>query len=74
MTPIHGPATSSAPTTSHANALAHVSIQIRDLPRDFLGFASPTVVWIDTDAASYGWSIEASSRMDLFSAVTHDLG
>ena len=63
--------------TGHADQLGHVSIQIRDLPRDFLGFASSALVWMDADAAGYGWSINGSAgsgNMDLLSTVTHELG
>jgi len=61
--------------TGQANHLADVSVAVRDLPSDFLGFASPSVVWIDADAAGYGWSLGASADgMDLRSAVFHELG
>ena len=57
-------------------------IEICDLSyREALGVATPEAVWIDDDAAGYGWRIDRASEagstygeMDLLSVVTHELG
>ncbi len=55
------------------NALTQVDVQIADLPGSLLGLATLNIVWIDRDAAGYGWSVNSGS-VDLFSAVTHEFG
>jgi hypothetical protein len=68
-----------------AAKLNQVEVIIDDLPGSVLGlgeFGYPTI-WLDRDAASYGWrlgSYESSlgqsttGRVDLLSVVTHELG
>ncbi|MCH7909978.1 MAG: hypothetical protein IIB38_10220 [Candidatus Hydrogenedentes bacterium] len=48
-------------------------MQIADLSDSLLGIAALNIVWIDRDAAGYGWSVN-SGGVDLFSAVTHEFG
>ena len=55
------------------DALTQVDVQIADLSKSLLGIAALNVVWIDRDAAGYGWSVN-SGGVDLFSAVTHEFG
>ncbi len=55
------------------DALTQLDVQIADLPDSLLGIAALNIVWIDRDAAGYGWSVN-SSGVDLFSAVTHEFG
>jgi hypothetical protein len=63
-------------------ALSRVPIEICDLSsREALGMATPEAVWIDDDAAGYGWRIDPAQRagstfgdIDLLSVVTHELG
>jgi len=38
----------------------HLEFQIADLPHDQLGFATASAIWIDEDAAGWGWFIDAS--------------
>ncbi len=49
---------------SRTGALKHVSFRIADLPGTYLGWTSVSVVWIDRDAAEYGWFIDASPLDD----------
>jgi uncharacterized repeat protein (TIGR01451 family) len=59
----------------HLSALGHVTFHITDLPGAQLGWASGREIWIDVDAAGWGWSFGAApGRMDLGAAVTHELG
>ena len=55
------------------DALSQLDLRIADLPDSRLGIATLDVVWIDRDAAGYGWSVN-SGGVDLFSAVTHEFG
>ena len=57
-------------------SLDQVEVQIASLPGSLLGIASTTnCVWIDRDAAGYGWNAGlGSGGMDLLSAVTHEFG
>jgi hypothetical protein len=63
--------------------LRRVHVQWADLPDAVLGIASATdYIWIDRDAAGYGWRLESigatnssvASGMDLLSVVAHELG
>ncbi len=55
------------------DALRQLDVQIADLSDSLLGVAALDTVWIDRDAAGYGWSVN-SGGVDLFSAVTHEFG
>jgi hypothetical protein len=71
---------------SAATRLANVQVQLADLPDGVLGLASELQqhIWIDLDAAGYGWSIDEGSvhethtlsfsGVDLLSVVAHELG
>ena len=48
-----------------------VTVEIADLEGDQLGVSSDLAVFIDIDAAGWGWS---SSGMDLLTVVLHELG
>jgi hypothetical protein len=50
-----------------------VQISVGDLAGDTLGYAEGRTVWIDRDAAGYGWSINGGT-MDLATVVSHELG
>jgi hypothetical protein len=56
--------------------LRGVNVRLADLPGAYLGLAYPDLVLIDSDAAGHGWSVGASdpARMDLLTAVAHELG
>ncbi|HJZ57437.1 MAG TPA: matrixin family metalloprotease [Gemmataceae bacterium] len=56
-------------------ALDQLAVHVVDLPRAELGFASPGEIWIDQNAAGWGWSTTGDpARMDLRTVVTHELG
>ena len=57
----------------HAVAeLARVDVQIGELDGTMLGYATHDTVWIDRDAAGYGWS--DSGGVDLLSVIKHEFG
>jgi hypothetical protein len=58
---------SAAPGTNFAG----VSVEIADLEGDALGVTSDRTVFIDAEAAGWGWS---ASGMDLLTVVLHELG
>ena len=67
-----------------------VEVRIGDLPGDTLGMASGQTIWLDRDAAGWGWFVDATpgddsefvragnqgeqNRMDLLTVVMHELG
>jgi hypothetical protein len=53
-------------------AFGDLSITLADLGPGELGYAQAGNVWIDLDAAGFGWS--GAGAMDLFSVVSHELG
>jgi hypothetical protein len=58
---------------SQLNALSQIDVHVANLSGSYLGMASASsnLIWIDVDAAGYGWR---SDGMDLLSAVSHELG
>jgi hypothetical protein len=81
-----------APREDIAGLAASVELAIADLPGDLLGLASSSAhtIWLDTDAAGYGWFVDATpwdddefddepavavaNRMDALSVIFHELG
>jgi hypothetical protein len=71
-------------------ALSQVTVGIADFPGPWLGMAFPGVIWIDRNAAGYGWYIDptpaddaefpaapggpAYGKVDLLTVVAHELG
>lgn len=59
-------------------SLSSITVQLADLPGSYLGLASDGVIWLDLDAAGYGWSFThddlVQGRVDLLTVVTHELG
>jgi hypothetical protein len=71
-------------------ALRHVAVGIADFPGPWLGMAFSGAIWIDQDAAGYGWYIDptaandavfpaapgspAYGKIDLLTVVAHELG
>ncbi len=65
-----------------------ISFVVTDLPNNLLGLAAGHVVWIDRDAAGFGWFVDrtpdtdeefgqsgaATGRMDLLTVLAHELG
>jgi hypothetical protein len=48
-------------------------VRVGDLSGDALGLADGRTVWIDRNAAGYGWSMDGGT-MDLATVVSHELG
>jgi uncharacterized repeat protein (TIGR01451 family) len=60
-----------------ASALQHVAVHITDLPGAYLGLVADGQIWIDQDAAGWGWSLGSSAapnRMDLATVLDHEFG
>jgi hypothetical protein len=71
-------------------ALGQVAVGIADFPGPWLGMAFPGAIWIDQNAAGYGWYLGAAppdnaafpavpgspayGKVDLLTVVTHELG
>jgi len=67
--------------SQNTHLLDRVDYHVADLPGCALGWTLGNTVWIDLDAAGYGWRIDPAQRagstygtMDLLSVVTHELG
>jgi hypothetical protein len=72
------------------SALRRVTVGIAEFPRPWLGMAFPGAIWIDQNAAGYGWYIDptpaddrefpaapgspAYGKVDLLTVVEHELG
>jgi hypothetical protein len=81
-----------APREDIPSLAASVQVVIADLPGDLLGLASSSTntIWLDADAAGYGWFADATpwdddefddepavgmaDRMDALSVIFHELG
>jgi hypothetical protein len=68
-----------------AIGLQDVHVAVKDLPDSILGvgFEKSQTIWLDEDAAGYGWSLSpalgvdpatTSTRLDLLTVITHELG
>ncbi len=65
-----------------------VEFVVTDLPNNLLGLAAGHIIWIDQDAAGFGWFVDstpdadeefeprgaATGRMDLLTVLAHELG
>lgn len=49
---------------AHTAALADVKVHIADLPGNQLGYAQGRTMWIDVDAAGYGWFVDQTPYDD----------
>jgi uncharacterized repeat protein (TIGR01451 family) len=57
------------------STLGNVKFYVSDLPGTELGYEVPGGIWVDQDAAGWGWSTTGDpGRMDLTTVVTHELG
>ncbi|MDP6718603.1 MAG: hypothetical protein QGF59_08145, partial [Pirellulaceae bacterium] len=76
-------------TAEQVSKLQSVSVQISDLPGNWLGLASTHTITIDANAASQGWYVDptpldhsefaqvdadALQQMDLLTTVLHEFG
>lgn len=70
-------------STGQLATLARLQIHVTDLPNQYLGFASSMEIWLDANAAGYGWwtnvtspsaDTAMSARIDLLSALVHEMG
>jgi hypothetical protein len=64
-------AAAGVPTAELSN-LATLDVRVQDLGGTLLGLASDDTVWLDIDAAGYGWS--GSHGLNLASVITHEFG
>lgn len=70
-------ALASAIKASGMASLQGVQVQVVDLPGAQLGGAIGNTIYLDTDAAGYGWNVDGaadSDRFDLASVIDHELG
>jgi hypothetical protein len=72
------------------DTLADWTFRVADLPGSQLGFTSGGTIWIDRDAAGYGWFLDATpaddsefpattaspayGKVDLLTVMTHEIG
>ena len=66
-----------ASSGAEVSMLAGIDVHIEDLPGTFLGQAGDGVVWIDVDAAGWGWSTDrhtSGAGIDLFTVAAHEFG
>ena len=68
-------------TPAQRGLLEHAPVHLADLAPGYLGLTGGGAVWVDADAAGYGWSADPTggdpverNRMDLLSVVAHELG
>jgi hypothetical protein len=61
-------------TFHEVSHLADVELRIEDLPDDQLGAYFGDVIWVDLDAAGFGWSVDGLSGVDLISVLAHEFG
>jgi fibronectin type 3 domain-containing protein len=63
--------------STQVSALQHVQFVIADLPGGMLGEEAGNTIYIDSNAAGYGWSLGqhvAPQKVDLLTVVAHELG
>lgn len=77
-------------TGADTSLLQAITIRIADLPGTTLGVASGNTIWLDTNAAGWGWFVDKTprsdaeflrrsnqgeqGRMDLLSVIMHEMG
>jgi hypothetical protein len=64
-------------SAAQISILQHVHFVITDLPGAMLGDTVGNTIYIDSNAAGYGWSLGqhvAPSKVDLLTVVSHELG
>jgi hypothetical protein len=69
-------------TGADAAALRDIVFRIADLPGTEIGRANGRTIWLDSNAAGWGWHVGETSpsnaheknRIDLLSVLTHELG
>jgi hypothetical protein len=77
-------------TRKQLDSLQAVTWHVRDLPGNYLGFSAGNTIFIDRDAAGWGWFIDSTptddsefttagnqgeqDRLDLLTVVIHELG
>ena len=73
---------------SRVGLVNDIEFVVTDLPNNLLGLAAGHVIWIDQDAAGFGWFVDptpdtdeefgpseaAAGRMDLLTVLAHELG
>ena len=74
----------------NVSRLGHVTVEITNLSAGLLGMAQDTTIWLDANAAGYGWFVDptpsndeaftapgdhaAKGHMDLLTVLDHELG
>jgi uncharacterized repeat protein (TIGR01451 family) len=77
-------------TAAQVDALRSMPVRIADLGGGYLGLQHPSTIWIDDDAAGWGWFVDPTpgddaefttpgdqgeqGRMDLLSVLMHEIG
>jgi probable HAF family extracellular repeat protein len=75
---------------ANTSSLGSIDVRIADLDGTTLGFTSGNTIWIDSNAAGWGWFVDATpnddsefttpgnqgeqNRMDLLSVIMHEMG
>lgn len=73
-----------------ATSLVAIDVRITDLPGTLLGLASGNIIWLDANAAGWGWFVDATpwddfefvlagnqgeqNRVDLLTVLMHEIG
>src|SRR5439155_6849553 len=47
------------------NVLRSIQVSITNLPGSFVGISSPDGIWIDQDAAGFGWFVDSTPANNL---------
>ena len=77
-------------TGADVSSLSNLNVEIADLSAGMLGMAGGNTIWLDANAAGYGWFVDPTpfddseftlfgdqgeqGRMDLLTALTHEIG
>lgn len=74
-------------SAGQAAALRAVNVQVADLGGAYLGMAADRTIWLDDNAASWGWFVDKTpwsdsefttlgdqGRMDLLTVLSHEMG
>jgi subtilisin family serine protease len=76
-------------SASELARLGRIQVRIADLPGNLLGLGTGSTIWVDRNAAGWGWFVDATPhdasefafprgparrRVDLLSVVAHELG
>jgi hypothetical protein len=57
-----------------AGELSNINVRIAQMDGSMLGYAAGSTIWIDDDAAGFGWSASHGAGVDLVKALEHEFG